>query len=123
MVASRLERRVFLEGMSQILRQPEFKDVQRLETLLFALEQRSAIYQMLHRAASQCDITILIGSENEFEPMQECSIIMTSYFIGSRCAGYLGVVGPTRMHYDRGVAAVELMAQNLSQMLTNFNLA
>lgn len=117
------ERRVYLEGTNQLLRQPEFQDVQRLETLLNALEQRSALYQVLSRALLDQNTTIIIGSENEYEPMQECSVITTSYHIGSRPAGYLGVVGPTRMNYDRAVAAVGLMAQNLSMMLTNLSLA
>jgi heat-inducible transcriptional repressor len=117
------ERRVFLEGASQFLRQPEFQDVQRLENLLHALEQRSALYAVLSRALRDCDVTIIIGSENEYEPMQECSVITTSYRIGTRPAGYLGVVGPTRMQYDRAAAAVGLMAQNLSRMLTNLYLA
>src|SRR5205085_11841328 len=67
----------------------EFQDVQRLETLLAALEQRSALYQVLSRTLLDSDSTILIGAENDYEPMQECSIIMTLYRIGSRPAGYL----------------------------------
>ncbi len=113
------EKRVFLEGASQFLRQPEFQDVQRLDSLLAALEQRRELYKMLTRALSGCSITIIIGSENEFAPMQDCSIISTSYRIGSRAAGCIGVVGPTRMNYDRASAAVALMAQNLSSMLTS----
>lgn len=117
------ERRVYLEGANQLLRQPEFQDVQRLETLLNALEQRSALHQALSRALQHTDSAIIIGMENGWEPMQECSVITRSYRIGSRTAGYLGVVGPTRMRYDRAVAAVTLMAQNLSNVLTNLSLA
>lgn len=117
------ERHIYMEGTSQFLRQPEFQDVQRLETLLNALEERSALYQVLSRALQSGNATIIIGSENEYEPMQECSVITTSYQIGAQTAGYLGVVGPTRMNYDRAAAAVVLMARNLSQMLTTMYLA
>jgi heat-inducible transcriptional repressor len=117
------ERRVFMDGASQLLRQPEFHDVQRLENLLNALEQRSALYQVLSRALQGCDVTVIIGMENGWRPMQECSIVTTSYRIGTRTAGYLGVVGPTRMQYDRAAAAVNLMAQSLSTLLTNLSLA
>ncbi|HLK60295.1 MAG TPA: heat-inducible transcriptional repressor HrcA [Chthonomonadaceae bacterium] len=117
------ERRVFLEGANQLLRQPEFQDVQRLEILFHALEQRNALYQVLRRALLGSDIAIIIGHENAYEPMQECSVITTSYRIGNRMAGYLGVVGPTRMNYDRVVAAVNLMASSLSQVLTNLSMA
>lgn len=117
------EQRVYLEGASQLMRQPEFQDVQRLEALLNALEQHSVLHQALSRALQNSDSAILIGTENGWEPMQECSVITRSYRIGSRTAGYLGVVGPTRMRYDRAVAAVTVMAQNLSSVLTNLSLA
>jgi heat-inducible transcriptional repressor len=117
------ERRVFMEGANQFLRQPEFHDVQRLESLLNALEQRSALYQMLSRTLLEGEVAIIIGTENGWQPMQECSVITTSYRIGTRTAGYLGVVGPTRMQYDRAAAAVNLMARNLSMVLTNLCIA
>jgi heat-inducible transcriptional repressor len=117
------ERHIFLEGANQLLRQPEFHDMQRLENLLNALEQRNALYQVLSRGLPGYDVTVIIGAENGWEPMQGCSIITTSYQIGTRTAGYLGVVGPTRMQYDRAAAAVNLMARNLSSLLTNLSLA
>ena len=120
---SLLERRVFMEGTSHFLRQPEFQDVQRLENLLNALEQSGQIYQVLSHSLRGCSATIIIGAENDYAPMQECSVVTTPYHIGTRTAGYLGVVGPTRMQYERAAAAVNLMAQNLSTVLTNLYLA
>jgi heat-inducible transcriptional repressor len=117
------ERRFFLEGTHQLLRQPEFQDVQRLENLLNALQQRNALYQVLRRALLGCEVAIVIGSENTYGPMQECSVVTTTYRIGTQPAGYLGVVGPTRMNYDRAVASVNLMAAHLSQMLTSLSIA
>ena len=117
------ERRVYLEGANRLLRQPEFQDVQRLENLLSALQQRTTLYQVLSRSMQTSSATITIGAENHLPAMQTCSIITTSYRIGLRPAGYLGVVGPTRMNYDRAVAAVGLMAHNLSHMLTHLSLS
>lgn len=117
------EDRVLVEGTHQFLRQPEFQDVQRLESLLNVLEQRSALFQVLRRTMLHRSVTIHIGAENEYEPMQECSVVSSSYRISGRPAGYLGVVGPTRMNYERAAAAVDLMARSLSQVLTNLSLA
>jgi heat-inducible transcriptional repressor len=117
------ERKVYLEGTSQLLRQPEFHDIQRLENLLSALQQRTTLFQVLSRSMHSGSTTITIGAENDLPAMQTCSIITTPYRIGQRPAGYLGVVGPTRMNYDRAVAAVGLMANNLSQMLTQLSLS
>ena len=117
------ERRVFFEGVNQILRQPEFKDVERLTALMTALEQPGALHQMLFEAQTNGEFAVVIGAENAYAPMQECSVIASPYHIGDRAAGCLGVVGPTRMNYDRATAAVGLMARNLSAMLTNLSLA
>jgi heat-inducible transcriptional repressor len=111
-------RRIYMEGVNQILRQPEFQDVQRLEMLLSTLEQHGTLYQVLSRALIAGGTTVIIGGENTVVAMRECSVITTSYRIGNRPAGYLGVVGPTRMNYDRATAAVGLMAQSLSRTLT-----
>jgi heat-inducible transcriptional repressor len=121
--AGLLERRVYLEGASQLLRQPEFHDVQRLENLLNALEQNSALKHVFRHALQGREMTIVIGSENQYEPMRECSLVLKSYRIDGRPVGYLGVVGPTRMNYDRSVAAVAAMAENLSLMLTSLSVA
>ena len=117
------ERRVFLEGVNQIFRHPEFQDVERLTSLMQALEQPGVVRQILFDAQTACEVTVVIGSENAYAPMQECSVIASPYRIGDRMAGCLGVVGPTRMNYDRATAAVGLMARNLSTMLTNLSLA
>ena len=112
------DERVFLEGANHILRQREFQDVLRLEQLLAVLEQRSALYQVLNRALLGQDVTVLIGNESPVEAMHQCSVVSTQYRIGDRVGGVIGVVGPTRMHYERAVATVGLIARNLSALLT-----
>lgn len=119
--AALMRRRIFLEGTNQLLKQPEFHDIQRLENLLAALQQGASLYQVLSRSLQSPNTSIVIGAENDLPAMQACSLISTSYRIGNRAAGFLGVVGPTRMNYDRAVAAVRLMAKNLSQMLTHLS--
>jgi heat-inducible transcriptional repressor len=123
MAASLSNRRVYLEGTGQLLRQPEFHDIQRLETLLNALEQHQALLQVLSRVSAQGrSYSVVIGSENEWEPLQVCAIVTTTYEVAGQPVGYLGVVGPTRMEYWRATAAVQIMAQNLSNILTNLSL-
>src|SRR5579875_2752440 len=123
MAASLSNRRVFLEGTGQLLRQPEFHDIQRLETLLNALELHQALLQVLSRVSAQGrSYSVVIGSENEWEPLQVCAIVTTTYEVAGQPVGYLGVVGPTRMEYWRATAAVQIMAQNLSNILTNLSL-
>jgi heat-inducible transcriptional repressor len=116
------EDRVFLEGTSHILRQREFQDVARLEQLMSALEQRNILFQVLSQALLGGDVTVVIGQECAVAAMHECSVVASRYQIGDRMGGFIGVVGPTRMNYNRAVGAVGLMAQSLTVMLTHASL-
>ena len=121
--SSLAESRVFLEGTSQILRQPEFQNVLALEQVLTALEARSILYQVFSQAVMAQDVTVVIGHECPVESMRQCSVITSPYRIGAQTTGFIGVLGPTRMRYDRAVAAVGLMARDLSTLLTQASLA
>lgn len=118
-VANSLEqRRLYLEGSKQIMRQPEFQDVTRLEMLFHALEQKNRFYQMLQQVWKEDAVAVIIGRENQYEPLHNCSVVTAIYHIGDRPAGFLGVVGPTRINYEKATVAVEFMANHLSQSLT-----
>jgi heat-inducible transcriptional repressor len=115
------EETVYLEGATEILRQPEFRDVTKLESLFETLQRRTLLFQTLSRALFGSDVTIVIGEENYIPAMQECSVVTASYYIGTQERGTIGVVGPTRMDYDRAVPAVNFFARSLSQTLTRLS--
>lgn len=109
---------VHVEWTNYVLKHPEFKDVARLERILAALDERRLIYQMLSRTVLGRDVAVIIGSENPYVDMQSTSFVATTYRIGTRTVGTLGVIGPTRMDYRRAISAVNAMAGNLSELLT-----
>lgn len=114
---------VHLEGASYIIQQPEFRDAQRLETVLRVLEQRNALYKLFSSVYVGPEVTVIIGSENPLVEMRECSFVGARYRIGNRVAGTLGLLGPTRMDYRRAVGAVEFMSKNLGALLTTLSLS
>jgi heat-inducible transcriptional repressor len=109
---------LYLEGTSEILRQPEFRDVAKIESVLETLQRGTLLFQTLSRALLGADVTVVIGAENHVQAMTECSVITASYYVGTRRRGTLGVVGPTRMDYDRAVPAVGFFSRTLSRTLT-----
>ena len=109
---------LYLEGASEILRQPEFKDVAKIESVLETLQRGTLLFQTLSRALLGADVTVVIGAENHVPAMTECSVVSASYYVGTRKRGTLGVVGPTRMNYDRAVPAVGFFSRTLSRTLT-----
>ncbi|MHB9126063.1 MAG: heat-inducible transcriptional repressor HrcA [Armatimonadota bacterium] len=112
---------IYVDGTSHMLKQPEFAQSGRAARVMEALERRRVLFQMLGSAILGSDVMVIIGSENRFEEMRECSFIAASYSIGGKPCGSIGVVGPTRMDYRRAVAAVRFMALNLSELLTSLS--
>jgi heat-inducible transcriptional repressor len=110
--------RVFLEGLNSILRQPEFRDITKIESFLLTFQQSALILQTFSRALASPSAMVVIGEENHIEAMHECSVVTASYYIGTRERGTIGVVGPTRMDYDRAVPAVNFFARTLTETLS-----
>lgn len=112
---------VYLHGAGHILSQPEFKDASRLEGLLSVLERRTVLLETLRASMSSPDATIVIGAENAYSEMSDCSFVSANYRIGAKLCGAIGVLGPTRLNYRRSVATVNLLAQSLSDILSGFS--
>lgn len=117
--AAASEERVVIEGAREILRQPEFQDVAKLEGVLDTLQTRARVFELFSaQRPNGSEVMVVIGGENPVEAMRECSVVTAPYYIGTRERGTLGVVGPTRMDYDHTVPLVSFMARNLSDLLS-----
>jgi heat-inducible transcriptional repressor len=110
------EDHVLLEGATEIFKQPEFRDASKTETVLETLQRGANMFQATSRSMAQ--VTVVIGTENRVAAMRECSVVTAPYYVGTRLRGTIGVVGPTRMNYDRAVPAVNFFASTLSTTLT-----
>jgi len=109
------------DGASYIAQQPEFKDVQRLERVLAALERRKSLHKLFASVYVWPNVTVIIGSENPMDDMRHCSVVATKYRMGSKVAGTIGVVGPTRMDYRKAVDSVSQVAAGLGRLLTSLS--
>ena len=112
---------VLHDGVRNLLRQPEFVEVHRLEELLELLEEGAQLAGVLQQVAFAKDIEIIIGRENAHSPLRECSLVLTTYRLAERPGGTIGVVGPTRMRYGQVVARLRLVSQAASEALGALN--
>ncbi|WP_103109094.1 heat-inducible transcriptional repressor HrcA [Brevibacillus reuszeri] len=111
------EDRVYLRGATKIMNQPEFRDVDKVKDILELLEQND---QLLHLFGMPADgLTVRIGQENQLDAIKQCSIITTSYSLGGKPVGMVGILGPTRMEYGRVITVLNYLAEGLSRMLTS----
>ncbi|MCW3489317.1 heat-inducible transcriptional repressor HrcA [Dethiobacter alkaliphilus] len=93
------ESRVFLGGTSNILNQPEFKDVEKVRHLLTLFEQGERLSFILETSLG--GVSIRIGTENAITEISDCSLVTATYHLHERPVGTIGVLGPTRMEYSR----------------------
>ncbi len=108
---------VFIEGQFNILELPEFADVTRMKDVFRAFEEKNQLVTLLDRCIESEGVHIFIGSENYLSRMEKMSVITAPYMTGSKTVGVLGVIGPTRMGYDRVIPIVDYTAKLLSKLL------
>jgi len=107
----------FLDGLRDLLRQPEFTQGERILGLMELLEERNLPRAIPPSAGTATDVNIIIGKEHPIDAMQVCSVITTRYSGPSGLRGTLSVVGPTRMDYPRTVSMVRYMSALMEELL------
>ena len=110
---------VYLDGASNFFSQPEFLDVQKIKPLFRLLEQKDQIADLFSPRQNNPGIQVFIGSENECEGMEMCSVVCSDYSIHGDMFGTIGIIGPTRMEYPRVVSIVKFTARIINQMFEN----
>ena len=81
-------------------------------------EQKSRLARLLEASGRADGVQIFIGGESDLVPMEELSIVVAPYEADGRVVGTLGVVGPTRMAYDRVIPIVDITARLMSSALS-----
>ncbi len=114
---SQHEEEMVLEGASRMLEQPEFRDSNRVEPLVRFLEARRTAVETLQRLLAVSSLCVSIGEENPHAAMHEVSLVAARYQAPMGRSGWIGVLGPTRMHYTQAVPAVRYAAQVLTDAL------
>ncbi|UBF25328.1 heat-inducible transcriptional repressor HrcA [Kovacikia minuta CCNUW1] len=114
---------IMVTGLAEVLRQPEFSELNQVQTIIHLLEEEQHQLLPLIFEQSESDqpgkrVTIRIGSENPLEPIRTCTLISSTYCRGAMPVGSVGVLGPTRMVYENAIALVEAAADYLSDALS-----
>ncbi|MDO8615510.1 MAG: heat-inducible transcriptional repressor HrcA [Dehalococcoidia bacterium] len=108
---------LFLEGLRELLRQPEFTQGERILGLMEWLEERNLPQAIPAPPGEGHEVQIIIGGEHPVDVMRVCSVITTRYSGPSGLRGMLSVVGPTRMRYPRAVSMVRYMSSLMEELL------
>lgn len=109
--------KVFIEGTGSFLEAPEFADIDRMKALFRTLEEKTRLVALLDRVQRAREMQIFIGHESDLSPGGDVSLVATPYGPADRSLGTVGVIGPTRMNYQRVIPLVQFTAQVLSSAL------
>ncbi|MEO0377611.1 MAG: heat-inducible transcriptional repressor HrcA [Cyanobacteria bacterium P01_A01_bin.17] len=124
---------ILVGGFAEVLRQPEFSELQQAHPLIHLLEEkqdqlwplicewsqhRSGPSETAHEDFAYNKISVRIGSENPLTSIQSCTLVSKTYQKGKTPVGSVGILGPTRMAYDKVMTMVEATANYLSNYLS-----
>jgi heat-inducible transcriptional repressor len=90
-----------------------------LRQMFEMFEQKTGLMQLLDTSSKAGGVQIFIGGESNLVPMDEMSVVTAPYEVNGKIVGTLGVIGPTRMAYERVIPIVDITAKLLSSALSN----
>lgn len=113
------DNRIFVSGTTNILNQPEFRDVEKVKNILELFEHAPQLASMLDHETS--GISVKIGSENDHEAIRDCTLITATFKIDGENAGTLGIIGPKRMNYSKVISLMDVLSKDMAVKLKQFS--
>ena len=107
----------FASGIRNLLDQPEFADYRTARPIIHGVEDGDLIAAALDEAPAGQVIRVIIGREHRGEALKPLSVVICRYGIPGRALGSVGVLGPTRMEYDRAISGVALVSSIMNGMV------
>ncbi len=111
---------IYRDGLTNVLRQPEFSDSEHARSALRLLEERSFLEEVLAKVLTPTatGVQVMIGGEGAWEELKDCSIVLSRYGVPGFATGAVGVLGPTRMAYGRTISSVRYVARLMSDLVS-----
>jgi heat-inducible transcriptional repressor len=106
-----------MAGETNLMEWAELSDVEKLRRLFDAFNRKRDILQLLDKCIAAQGVQIFIGEESGYQVLDECSVVTAPYKVDDQVVGVLGVIGPTRMAYERVIPIVDMTARLLTAAL------
>lgn len=106
-----------LTGETNLMGFSELSDMERLKSLFEAFSQKQGVIHLLDQCMKADGVQIFIGEESGYRAFDHCSLVTSSYSVSDEVVGVLGVIGPTRMAYEKIIPFVDVTAKLLGAAL------
>jgi len=110
-----------LAGQTNLMEFAELSDIDRLKRLFESFNQKRDLLHLMEQAINAKGLQIFIGEESGYDVLDNCSVVTSPYEVDGRIVGVLGVIGPTRMNYERVIPIVDITAKMLGSALNSVN--
>ncbi len=111
-------KQIFIDGLSNILRFPEYSNVDKVKELFDIMEEKENLSKIIAEANATTGTKVLIGDEIPIPELSHNSVVIAPYKASEKLIGLLGVLGPARMDYSKIISALEYFTNQLSMVLT-----
>jgi heat-inducible transcriptional repressor len=119
-VLSQAQDEVIISGERNLLSVSDFSsDLGQLRRAFDMFEQKAQLLRLMESSATAEGVRIYIGGESQFVPVEELSVVSANYEMDGKVVGTLGVIGPTRMHYERMIQIVDITSKLLTNALSH----
>ncbi len=108
-------------GQTNLMGIEAWADIGKLRQLFEAFSQKREILHLLDQGLNAQGVQIFIGDESGYEFLDDCSLVTSTYSADGRVLGVLGIIGPTRMAYERVIPIVDVTAKVLGVALKSLN--
>jgi heat-inducible transcriptional repressor len=108
---------VLVSGQTRLMGVQDLSDMSRLRELFDTFARKREMLQLLDRCAKAPGLRVFIGEETGLAPMDSCALVAAPYQSQGKVLGVIGVIGPTRMAYERVIPIVEATASAISEAL------
>lgn len=108
-----------MSGQTHLMQFSELSNIDKLRHLFEAFNRKRDILHLLDQALNAEGVQIFIGEESGYDILDECSLVTSPYEVGGEVLGVLGVIGPTRMAYERVIPIVDITARLVGAALKN----
>ncbi|MBU4334852.1 MAG: hypothetical protein KKD07_10465 [Candidatus Omnitrophica bacterium] len=109
------DKKLFCRGTSYIVRYLDYTDIQKIEEILAALDEKERLLEIINRHLEK-RIDIFIGNEMACAQMNSCSLVISEYKTKKGPSGRIAVLGPTRMNYERVVSAIDYFSSLIEEI-------
>ncbi len=110
---------LLVAGQINLMDVAELSSVEKLRALFEAFNEQRGILHLLDQSLSADGVEIFIGEESGFRLLDDCSVVAAPYHVDEEVVGVLGVIGPTRMAYERVIPIVDVTAKLLATALNS----